>query len=94
MRFDEPDRARHVLATGPAAEALHVAHLVIADAVDVVLVDTENSVVNEELPDVRIPIGEDPASDIGLVCEIEAEVLVGCGLEIEEVDALGIKAAG
>jgi hypothetical protein len=82
------------LAAGSAAEALHIAYLVIADAIDMVFVKAEHGVIDEELPDVLIPIRENAASDVSLVREVKTEILIGGGLEIEEVDALRIEAAG
>src|SRR5664280_2055566 len=92
LRSHEANGACHVLATAASAEALHVAYLVIADAIHVAFVQAEHGVIDEELPDVLVPVGENFTSNIGLVCEIQAEILVSRGLEIEEVDALRIKA--
>ena len=57
------ERVGQVLAELPAAVLVDDRHLVVAEAVDVILPGEERGVVDEELPDVLVPVGEDQAPD-------------------------------
>src|SRR5215204_578882 len=63
------------------------ANLVIADAVDVVLVEKEPSVIDQKLPHRWLPIGEHVTAGPALVREVEAAIQIAVGLAIVEPEA-------
>src|ERR1043166_1851689 len=62
-------------------------HLVVADAVDVILLRARQRVVDQELADVLVPVGEDEAANPALIGEIQAAIVVAGRLAVEEEQA-------
>ncbi len=89
----EVHRIGEVLAEAPAAVLVDHRHLVVAEAIDVVLGQVELGVVDQELPHVGVPVRENQPAHIPLVGEIKAAVIVAGGLAVEEVEAVVVKAA-
>ena len=92
LRPDEPRRAGHVLAEPTAAVSVDHRDLVVADAVDVEFLQALLDVVDQELADILVPVGEYVAADPALVGEIQTAVVVAVRLAVEELDRLVVEA--
>ena len=66
-------------------------HLVVADAVDPVLLQEGRGVVDQELPDVGVPEREHQPAGPALVGEVEAVVLIAVAEPVVEPEALRIE---
>src|ERR1051325_11905613 len=62
-------------------------HLIVADAVDVILLRARQRVVDQELADVLVTVGEDEAANPALIGEIQAAIVVAGRLAVEEEQA-------
>ena len=85
-------RAGQVLAEGPAGRRAVVvddADLIVAKAVDAVLVEEEAGVADQEVAHLRFGEVEDQSAGMAVVAEVErAAVVAGRGLAVEVVQAL------
>ena len=67
--------------------------LVVAHAIDVILLDGGDGVIDQKLADVLISIGKYQAAHPTLVRKVQAAIVVAGGLAIEEVQAEIVKPA-
>src|SRR5262249_51915451 len=84
----EAERIREVLTESPAAETIDDGDLVVAEAVDMVLVEIEAGVVDQELADRRLLKREDETARPPLIREVQAVAIAMVDRPIEEVEAL------
>ncbi len=77
-----------VLAGCPTAEAVHDAHFVEAQPIDSIFLVEEFRIVDQELLNLVIPVGEDLAAGPALIREIQAVIGVAVGHAVEEPHAV------
>ena len=58
-----------------------------------VLLEVERGVIDQELPDPAVPVGEDQPAHVPLAGEVEAVVVVAGRLAVEEIKAGVVEAA-
>ena len=77
----------------PPAVLVDDGDLVVAHAVDMEFLQALDGVVDQELADTIVPVGEDEPADPAVIGEIEAPVVVPMRLPVEKVDALVVEPA-
>src|SRR5262249_11709178 len=65
---------------------------VIANAIDVIFLETLRGIVDQELANTAIPVGKDPTANPLMVGAVKTAVVVAIGLAVEEPQALIVKA--
>ena len=80
------------MAEHAAAIVLDDPHFVVTDAIDAVFVQEKPSVVDQELRDPLVPVGEDLAAGPALIGKIQAVVQVAIRLTVVEPHAAIVEA--
>ena len=89
--LDEMDRIGEVLAEAPAAKPIDHGHFVVAEPIAVALAEKSIRVVDQELPDVLVPVREYLAAGPALGGKIKASVVVARRLSVVIIEALVVK---